>query len=447
MRVKVISRNPDDYVRETKQDINKVPRNFDPTLHPHTASREYVRALNATKLERVFAKPFLGSLDGHTEGVSAMINSPVSLSKVITAAYNGEIIMWDLPSRKELSKVTGHTGWVRGLCFHPSGEYFFSCGDDQVIRQWKSPTDNDEGFDTEPQRSIMAKNVLYGMDHHCSKDMFATCGQDTHIWDEHRNDPVKHFEWGVDSVQSIKFNPIEHNLLGACASDRSIILYDTRGANPMRKVVLKFKTNSISWNPMESYHFVCANEDYNAYTFDIRDLSRPVTLHRGHVSAVLDVDYSPTGREFVTAGFDRTIRLFDHEEKSSREVYHTKRMHIVRCVRWSKDNRYILSGSDETNIRVWKSNPAEKIGSVHPRMKSALNYNQALKERFEEYPQIRRIAKHRHIPYRVFKQQIELKAIMKSQARKQKNRALNAKRGTKVEIKKPIEDVVLREDE
>lgn len=47
------------------------------------------------------------------------------------------------------------------------------------------------------------------MDHHYKDNVFATCGQDTHIWDEHRNEPVKHFQWGVDSVQSIKFNPIE----------------------------------------------------------------------------------------------------------------------------------------------------------------------------------------------------------------------------------------------
>lgn len=79
---------------------------------------------------------------------------------------------------------------------------------------------------------------------------------------------------------------------------------------------------------------------------------------------VLDVDYSPTGKEFVTGGFDRTIRIFDQEQKFSKEVYHTKRMQLVKCVRWSKDNKYILSGSDETNIRVWKSRPAEKIGVV-----------------------------------------------------------------------------------
>ena len=44
------------------------------------------------------------------------------------------------------------------------------------------------------------------------------------------------FTWGVDSVHSLKFNPVETNILGATASDRSIILYDMRGSTPLRKV-------------------------------------------------------------------------------------------------------------------------------------------------------------------------------------------------------------------
>ena len=47
-----------------------------------------------------------------------------------------------------------------------------------------------------------------------------------------------------------------------------------------------------------------------------------------------------------------------------REVYHTKRMQRVVCVRWSLDDKYILSGSDEMNIRVWKAHASEKIGVV-----------------------------------------------------------------------------------
>lgn len=41
MKVKVISRNPDEYMRETKSDIHKVKRNYDPSLHPLESARKY----------------------------------------------------------------------------------------------------------------------------------------------------------------------------------------------------------------------------------------------------------------------------------------------------------------------------------------------------------------------------------------------------------------------
>lgn len=68
-----------------------VPRNYDPALHPFEVAREYTRALNATKLERVFAKPFLSSLDGHRDGVNCMAKHPKSLSTVLSGACDGEV--------------------------------------------------------------------------------------------------------------------------------------------------------------------------------------------------------------------------------------------------------------------------------------------------------------------------------------------------------------------
>ena len=41
-------------------------------------------------------------------------------------------------------------------------------------------------------------------------------------------------------------------------------------------------------------------------------------------------------------------------------------MQHVICIKWSADNKYILSGSDEMNIRLWKANAAEKLGVVSP---------------------------------------------------------------------------------
>lgn len=71
--------------------LTAVPRNYDPVLHPFEVPREYTRALNATKLERVFAKPFLSSLDGHRDGVNCMAKHPKSLSTVLSGACDGEV--------------------------------------------------------------------------------------------------------------------------------------------------------------------------------------------------------------------------------------------------------------------------------------------------------------------------------------------------------------------
>jgi hypothetical protein len=48
---------------------------------------------------------------------------------------------------------------------------------------------------------------------------------------------------------------------------------------------------------MEPFHFTLASEDHNLYTFDMRKLDHAITVHNDHVSAVLAVDYSPTGRQ------------------------------------------------------------------------------------------------------------------------------------------------------
>jgi WD repeat and SOF domain-containing protein 1 len=43
----------------------------------------------------------------------------------------------------------------------------------------------------------------------------------------------------------------------------------------------------------------------------MRNLNSPLNVHSDHVSAVIDVDYSPTGKEFVSASYDKTVRIYD----------------------------------------------------------------------------------------------------------------------------------------
>jgi len=150
-------------------------------------------------------------------------------------------------------------------------------------------------------------------------------------------------------------------------------------------------------------NFVVGNENSHCYTFDLRKPEKAKMIHKDHVSAILDIDFAPTGREFVTASFDKTIRIFPHNDGRSREIYHTKRMQQVNTVLYSMDNRYIISGSEDTNIRLWKANAADSLKPLLPREKEAIAYSEKLKKKYKHSTEIKRILRHRHLPVNIQK--------------------------------------------
>ena len=58
-------------------------------MHPFAKSRERSRALVAAKLDRMFAKPFLASLEGHSDGVNVIVKKPNSLAAIASASADG----------------------------------------------------------------------------------------------------------------------------------------------------------------------------------------------------------------------------------------------------------------------------------------------------------------------------------------------------------------------
>ena len=39
-------------------------------------------------------------------------------------------------------------------------------------------------------------------------------------------------------------------------------------------------------------------------------------------------------------------------------------MQRIFCVKFTPDSKFVLTGSDDTNIRVWKANASETLGVV-----------------------------------------------------------------------------------
>lgn len=123
----------------------------------------------------------------------------------------------------------------------------------------------------------------------------------------------------------------------------------------------------------------------------MRKLDKIKMIHKDHIGPVIDLDYSPTGKEFVTGSYDKTIRIFQQDMGKSREVYHGKRQQKVFAVQWAMDSSCIMSGSDDMNIRLWKTIAYKPLGNMSDRHANAYNQRQTLKEKFKYAPEIRKI--------------------------------------------------------
>jgi len=55
--------------------MTQLQKSTNPDLHPFAREREYARALNATKLDKIFAKPLVKAMDDHIESVRVMRRS------------------------------------------------------------------------------------------------------------------------------------------------------------------------------------------------------------------------------------------------------------------------------------------------------------------------------------------------------------------------------------
>lgn len=168
-------------------------------------------------------------------------------------------------------------------------------------------------------------------------------------------------------------------------------------------------------------NFVIGNENSHCYTFDMAKPDQAKIIHKDHVNAVLDIDFAPTGKEFVTGSFDKTIRIFRATDGRSREVYHTKRMQQVNSVLYSMDSRFIWSGSEDTNIRLWKTHAADPLKMLLPREKERLAEAEKLKKKYAHNTEIKRIQRHRHLPAAIKKKKGILHVQTVSRKRKNEN--------------------------
>ena len=60
---------------------------------------------------------------------------------------------------------------------------------------------------------------------------------------------------------------------------------------------------------------------------------------------------------------------------------------------FTADARFVVSGSDDGNVRVWKAKASEKLGIITARERAAIEYRESLKDRWKHDKEVGKISR------------------------------------------------------
>jgi len=393
MKIEAIYHNKRDRKKETKSDLPMRRYAKDPVYHPMLLEREYVRALNATKIEKIMAKPFVTALMQNTEGIHLLVKDSESAT-FATASYDNTAVVWDMKSKTKIHEKK-YPESIAGI----------------AIDQFKNMYISQHKHVVGPNFNYRVDSIVNALDYASlspgSGDVAIATTKSISIFDVSRESPKIHYS--LEDVKDVAFNDSFRYVMGS-VSPTNALLHDNR-CNKQIATVESPIFNVMKFNPQRGHIFSVGGEDGSSYSYDMRNLEKPYNVHRGHVGAVVSLGFHPNGREIATGSFDKTIRFFGLEDRKSRDCYYNDRMQIVHEVVYSEDGRYVISGSDDGNLRLWKSEASKKLGALSRAEKEANSYKNALKEKFRHVGEIDRISRHRFTPH-------ELKQKMKDQHEK-----------------------------
>jgi WD40 repeat protein len=315
-----------------------------------------------TRLEQ----PTLGRYDlKHLMGTGAVALSPDG-KLAASGSYDGVLELWSLdhlgdaqPTVDQLRSQDAHPGGTDALAFTHDGRLILSGGADKKVKVWEVGSGKLVRELSGHADAIVSIAVL--PDGH----RFATASFDRSIrlWDLATGSQVKAFAGHAKRAFTVAPSP-DRPLVASTSEDGTIRLWDVSTSSRDTPVVLKVPPTSsgqpecysAAWSP-DGSTLATSSGDGTILLWDTTTW-QPKTTLRGHEAGVWPVTFVGRGLRLLSAGFDRSVRIWNLADASSKKLGEHD---CVIGLAVSPDGRYALSSGYEHCLRAWDLDHREEI--------------------------------------------------------------------------------------
>eukprot|EP00002_Diphylleia_rotans_P037246 TRINITY_DN82_c0_g1_i1.p1 TRINITY_DN82_c0_g1~~TRINITY_DN82_c0_g1_i1.p1 ORF type:complete len:504 (-),score=89.12 TRINITY_DN82_c0_g1_i1:1349-2860(-) len=332
------------------------------------------------------------TLEGHADAILSVAFSPDG-HNLATGSGDKTIRFWDVDTQTPLFTGKGHNGWVLFVAFSPNGKFLASGSMDNDIRIWDPKTGEQIGRPLKGHSkwvTALSWEPLHS-NIECSRLVSSSKDGTAKIWDVVKGNCLLTLASHTLSVTCVRWGG--EGLIYTGSQDRSIKVWAAENGKLVRSLeghahwvntlalstdyVLRTGAYSNGRREFESAEeeFECAkkryqevrqlntskpiperlvsgSDDFTMYLWDPANSKKPITRLTGHQQLVNQVSFSPDGRTFASASFDKAIKIW---ETATGKFLTTLRGHVgaVYQVAWSADSRMLVSGSKDSTMKVW----------------------------------------------------------------------------------------------
>lgn len=246
-------------------------------------------------------------------------------SKVAVCGAAGRVRIWELPSGKDVSRMTSaFTERTTGLAFSPDGVNYVVGSADGTARVFNTATS--EPITTNLRHSLAINSVAFAPNgkHVATASMDGTAM----IWDIATAGPalaapLRH----GDEVTYVAFSP-NGKLIVTASKDRTAQAWDAESGRAIgRPAVHASGINSVSFSP-DGLWYVTASEDNSTRVWDTYTGNPVSPPFRGNATPTT-VMFSPNGRQLLIPSGNRVALLWDLSETTNDDLAEDHLNHAV----------------------------------------------------------------------------------------------------------------------
>jgi len=257
-------------------------------------------------------RPFVPSLQGHTDSVNSVYLSPDG-RRALSGSSDQTLRLWEVATGQCLRTFQGHTDSVTSVCLSPDGRRALSGSSDQTLRLWEVAT--------------------------------GQC--------------LRTFQGHTKGVTSVCLSPDGRWALSG-SWDKTLRLWEvSTGRCAWTFQGYTKEVTSVCLSP-DGRWALSGNSDQTLRLWEV-STGRYMWTFQGHTKGITSVCLSPDGRWALSGSWDKTLRLW---EVSTGRCLRTFQKHTdwVTSVCLGPDGRWAVSGSGDHTVLFWEL-PNESICS------------------------------------------------------------------------------------